>query len=77
MKTLIEGLMNLGWIGKNPLPEFEGDTVKPYWQWLVDNPGDYLSFSPHDAYSADWDEKNEAGNQHPVGAEIEKTALST
>ncbi|MBN2428022.1 MAG: ABC transporter substrate-binding protein [Deltaproteobacteria bacterium] len=56
MKTLIEGLMDLGWIEKQTLPEFKGDTVKPYWSWLVHNPGNYLSFSPHNAYSADWDE---------------------
>jgi len=54
MKTLIEGLMNLGWLEKKSLPEFEGDTVKPYWDWLVENPGKFLSFYPQDAYSADW-----------------------
>ncbi len=57
MKTLIEGLMGLGWIDKSPLPEVVGDTVKPYWSWLSKHPDDFLSFEAGDAYSADWDSK--------------------
>lgn len=57
MRSLIEGLMNLGWIDHAPLPNIEGDVAIPYWDWLVhQSQSKYLEFRQEDAYSASWNE---------------------
>jgi ABC-type uncharacterized transport system substrate-binding protein len=57
MRTLILGLMDLGWINKTNFPELTDETPKPYIDWLIQCDSPYLSFSAEDSYSADWDDK--------------------
>lgn len=55
MRSLIQGLIELGWIERATLPKIEGDVSKPYWDWLVQkSQSKYLEFREEDAYSADW-----------------------
>ncbi len=57
MRTLIDGLMTLGWIEKHKPPKLHGEIPKPYWQWLTQCDTDFLFFSIDDGYSANWDEE--------------------
>jgi ABC-type uncharacterized transport system substrate-binding protein len=57
MKSVIKGLMTLGWIEKDQLPDLKDNLAKPYWEWLVHSAkSPYLMFHDEDAYSADWSE---------------------
>jgi len=56
MRTFLKGLISLGWIEDRKISVIEGQTPKPYWDWLVDCDSDYLSFKREDSYSADWDD---------------------
>ena len=57
MRTLVQGLIELGWItGENP-PDFHQEMPKPYIDWLTKYSGPYLSFKPENCYSADWDDQ--------------------
>ena len=61
-RGLIHGLMELGWIGKVPVPEPEAeDDTAVLWSWLAE-PGrsDCVSFSPDAYYCARWDEERRA-----------------
>lgn len=54
MRSLINGLIELGWLKKQSLPAYSDEISKPYWEWLSNNNSPYLSFSHEDCYSADW-----------------------
>ena len=56
MRTLVKGLIQLGWILDTNPPELYEQMPKPYWDWLSRCNSPYLSFSADDAYSADWDD---------------------
>ena len=60
MKTLVQGLMDLGWIEKQTIPFVSLDAGKPYWDWLAQGRSPYLSFQKTDAYSAEWNASNRA-----------------
>jgi len=57
MRTLVKGLIELGWITDNHPPDYQGEMPKPYLDWLMKTSSPYLSFSPENSYSANWDEK--------------------
>lgn len=57
MRTLVKGLIELGWIkDKNP-PNFFDEIPKPYLDWLTQCNSPFLSFNAEDSYSADWDDR--------------------
>ncbi len=56
MRTFIRGLISLGWIADQKLPDLKVETPTPYWDWLVDCDSDFLLFKKEDGYSADWDD---------------------
>ena len=60
MRTLIGGLMDLGWIAKQPIPEYKGDIDRPYWAWLTQCESQFLVFEGQGAYSAEWDDQKRA-----------------
>lgn len=55
MRTLVKGLVELGWITGEKPPELHGEMPMPYIAWLSKCSSPYLSFSTGDAYSAGWD----------------------
>ncbi len=55
MRTLLNGLMELGWIESVKLPELTGEVGKPYMDWLTGAAGPFLSIEAEDCYSAAWD----------------------
>ena len=60
MRTLVHGLIELGWITYDNPPDLHQETPKPYIEWLTKHSGRYLSFKPGDCYSADWDDHKRA-----------------
>lgn len=53
----VEGLMNLGWIEKTPIPEQMGGQTKDLWAWLSDNlKSPYIAFPKDAHYTAGWKE---------------------
>lgn len=57
MGSLIRGLMSLGWIQTDTLPDLKGDVAKPYWSWLCTRArSDYLDFRAENAFDAHWDD---------------------
>jgi ABC-type uncharacterized transport system substrate-binding protein len=57
MQTLVQGLIDLGWITQPAPPRLKDEAPKPYWDWLSNCNSPYLSFKPADAYSANWDDQ--------------------
>lgn len=55
MRTLVKSLIGLGWIREKNFPQYHGDIVKPYYEWLKQCNSPYLSFAAEDGYSASWD----------------------
>jgi len=60
MRTLIAGLMKLGWIRESTIPDIDGEIPKPYWEWLSRLQSPYLTFDPENSYSAGWDNRKRA-----------------
>ncbi len=59
----LNGLMDLGWIEPQPLPDPDGHDSKSLWMWVVDNlQSQYLSFRKDAYYSAEWDVEQRADN---------------
>jgi len=57
MRTIVTGLIELGWIiDKNP-PVYHEGMPKPYLNWLIKSNSPYLSFKQEDCYSANWDDQ--------------------
>ena len=56
MRTMVDGLIKLGWIKEQNPPQLSGNISKPYLHWLMQAESPYLSFNPDDWYSAYWDE---------------------
>lgn len=57
MKTLVKGLIELGWIKDENPPELFDEIPKPYLDWLIKCNSPFLSFNVEDSYSADWDDR--------------------
>lgn len=57
MRTLVHGLIKIGWITDEKPPDLHQELPKPYIRWLTKHSGPYLSFKPEDCYSADWDDQ--------------------
>lgn len=57
MRTLIKGLIELGWIKNQTPPDYHEGMPKPYLDWLNHSNSPYLSFRSEDAYSANWDDQ--------------------
>ncbi|MCF8074792.1 MAG: ABC transporter substrate-binding protein [Desulfotignum sp.] len=57
MRTLVTGLIEQGWITDKHPPDFHEEMPKPYLDWLIQSDNPYLSFSPENGYSANWDEE--------------------
>ncbi len=55
MRTLVECLVDDGWINDDGFPKLTEELPMPYWDWLEKTNSPYLSFSKEDAYSAGWD----------------------
>jgi ABC-type uncharacterized transport system substrate-binding protein len=60
MRTLVKGLIELGWIKDRNLPALFQEMAKPYWDWLSHRNSPFLSFRAEDSYSANWDEQKRA-----------------
>lgn len=58
MRTLVTGLIELGWITGGDPPDYREEMPKPYLDWLIKNSGPFLSFKPEDCYSANWDDQS-------------------
>lgn len=57
MRTLVKGLIELGWIKDENPPELFDEMSKPYLTWLNQCNSPFLSFNKKDSYSADWDDR--------------------
>ncbi len=56
LKATVEGLMALGWIKPEPVPESPRYATDELWHWLtLRMQSNYLQFVPNGYYSADWD----------------------
>jgi ABC-type uncharacterized transport system substrate-binding protein len=55
----IQGLMDLGWIKKVPLPNFDDENSQLLWSWLSKTAkSDYLYFRDDAFYTSNWDKAN-------------------
>ncbi|MBM9617022.1 ABC transporter substrate-binding protein [Desulfobulbus rhabdoformis] len=57
MRTLVAGLIELGWITKENPPDYHQEMPKPFLDWLIKSNSPYLSIEPENCYSANWDDK--------------------
>ncbi|WP_051309032.1 ABC transporter substrate-binding protein [Desulfogranum japonicum] len=57
MRTLVHGLIDLGWLPDIDPPEYHKEMPKPYIEWLHTIKSPYLSFKPENCYSANWDKQ--------------------
>lgn len=57
MRTLVNGLIDIGWLPDVDPPEYHEEMPKPYIEWLTKINSLYLSFKPEDCYSANWDKQ--------------------
>lgn len=57
MRVLVTGLMELGWIDKTELPNYDEEIQMPYWNWLTRCESSYLAFKGKNGFSANWDDK--------------------
>lgn len=54
----IEGMMRLGWLPEQPLPDARDRDTRALWEWLVANADSkYLEFVADGFYSASWNEE--------------------
>ncbi|MGI9335388.1 MAG: ABC transporter substrate binding protein [Gammaproteobacteria bacterium] len=54
--AVVRGLMDLGWIEIDKLPNPEAGSSEPLWRWLASRArSEYLEFVPNAFYSAQWD----------------------
>lgn len=59
LHATVTGLMELGWVPEQPLPDVRERDTRGLWNWLVLNANsEYLEFAADGYYSADWDEKD-------------------
>lgn len=66
----IKGLMELGWIEPEPLPEFKKDQMKEIWEWLANTAkSKYIDFVNDAYYSSDW---SDAKRKEIAGGLIER-----
>jgi ABC-type uncharacterized transport system substrate-binding protein len=63
MRTLVQALMEMGWLENADIPAISGVRPKPFWSWLSRSKSKYLSFEPQDAYSANWEDVQRARNR--------------
>lgn len=57
MRTLVMGLIELGWITDRNPPDYHEEMPEPYLNWLIKSNNPYLSFKQDDCYSANWDDQ--------------------
>lgn len=58
LTTTILGLMELGWIEKQPLPSQKGVQTRELWNWLSKKAkSKYLMFPKENHYSAEWNDR--------------------
>lgn len=58
--ALLNGLMELGWIGSTEIPHQEGEQTQELWKWLgTVSKSSYIEFVQDAHYSAEWDEKDQ------------------
>lgn len=55
MRMFAQGLLELGWIDAESIPEYHEEQPKIFWDWLSKCDSKYLTFRPEDGYSARWD----------------------
>lgn len=55
MRTLVTALIERGWITDKHPPDYHEEMPKPYLDWLIKSNSPYLTFSPENGYSANWD----------------------
>jgi ABC-type uncharacterized transport system substrate-binding protein len=68
LRTIIAGLVQLGWMAPVAIPEVEDKTLsKPVWDYLAKNvKSTYIEFAPDGYWSAEWDK----GKRHQLKEEI-------
>lgn len=56
LKSTVEGLMEIGWIEKEPVPDVgDGSDAQALWRWLSENiDSEYLVFKKNAFWSAQW-----------------------
>jgi len=58
LAAMAEGLMDLGWIDKEPIPSGPDSTTKTVWDWLAHKmKSPYVEFVENACYSANWDQE--------------------
>ncbi len=75
MRTLIQGLVSLGWIAEADIPTLSGDIKKPYWDWLTQRRSRFLSFKPEDAFTADWNPSKRADIRKEMTAKLQAKSI--
>lgn len=75
MRTLVKSLMDLGWIKRQPLPDYYNEREKPYWDWLVKCDSSYLSFAVENSYSAAWDDQKRLKIRKDILKKLQSNSL--
>lgn len=75
MRTLVTGLIELGWITGDDPPNHRKERPKPYLEWLIKNKSPFLSFKPEDCYSANWDDQRRATIRSELLTKLENDAV--
>ena len=78
LTAVIEGLMEIGWIKKEPIPEFEednnGESSTKLWNWLsTKSKSEYITFVSDGHYSSDWDDAVRIKTQNRIIRRLKKT----
>ena len=75
MRTLIEGLIELGWIREDKPPDIFDETPNAYWEWLCGCHSPYLCFRSGNAYSAAWNDETRKENRKELLTRLKKGEL--
>ncbi|MDJ0783472.1 MAG: ABC transporter substrate binding protein [Desulfosarcinaceae bacterium] len=71
----VKGLMKMGWIEDEPLPQLKGEETVGLWQWLATKAkSDYLEFLPDGHYSAQWEDDERIKTVQQVLSRLNKRA---
>ena len=78
LTAVIEGLMEIGWVEKEPIPEFEednnGESSTKLWNWLATkSKSKYVTFVENGHYSSDWDDAIRVKTQNRMIRRLKNT----
>ena len=75
LHATIEGLMRLGWIPEQPLPELRDRDTQQLWQWLANSSNSpYIEFIKDGYYTADWSPEHREVVREDVIARLNQRA---